>query len=72
MASLSNEHGDVEVLRFCDTLKVQRTDSIHGFCREYKELRASQPDDFIAPHTKVSVHGQFFTLIIEMVVPLVK
>ena len=37
-----------------------RTESIQGFYHEYKELRASQPGDFIAPHTEGDVHSHPF------------
>ncbi len=36
MTQQSFEHGDAEVLRLCDTLKVERRESIQGFHREYK------------------------------------
>uniref|UniRef100_A0A3Q1EYJ4 HAT C-terminal dimerisation domain-containing protein n=1 Tax=Acanthochromis polyacanthus TaxID=80966 RepID=A0A3Q1EYJ4_9TELE len=51
---LDIQHGDEEVLRLCDRLKVEMRRSIQGF-REYKELRGSQTPEALKPLLK-AVH----------------
>lgn len=51
---LDIQHGDEEVLRLCDRLKVERRRSIQGF-QEYKELRGSKTPEALKPLLK-AVH----------------
>lgn len=52
--NLDIQHGEAEVLRLCDTFKIERRESIQGF-REYKELRASRTPAALKPLLK-AVH----------------